>query len=439
MEKLLMLGQTKARAFAALAICSTLVLSACDALDTLLEVDAPSRVVADDLADPGAAELLTASVANEFRCAATYHAAASALTGMEWEDASANTVLNIWDGRSQDTSGYGSRYASADCGSSEPAIYQPLSRTRWLADLTLERLNAWDVADVPNKNDLIAEVALYAAYTYLLFGEAMCSVAFSSSDGVGGAEQQPSDSWALAVQRFDESIAAGAAGDILNAARVGKARAQVNLGQLAAAAGTAAAVPAGFSWQLAYSDSDTELYNALWSFNVDDDNVTVGGTYRNMMTEGQADPRVSVFDSGIDHPTTGIRVWKADKYPAASTPMELASYEEAQLIVAENEIALGNFANAIAVFDALHTAVGLPAYSGAANATALTDQLVYERSAELFLEGQHLQDVKRFNIALFPAVGLPAPGGAPYSDELCYPLPATEFQNNACIAQGNCG
>ena len=214
------------RLIPALALCSTLVLGGCDVLDDLLTVDAPSRVVASDLGDPSAAALLVASVGNEFRCAFTYYAAASALTGMEWADASNNSVLNIWDQRVHDTSGYGSQYASSDCGSSQPAVYQPLSRTRWLADLTLTNLDGWDVADVPDKAEFTAEVAMYAGYTYVLFGEAMCSVAFDE-----GPEQTLAESFQLGIDRFDQSIAAGAAGDILNAARVGKARALLNLGQ----------------------------------------------------------------------------------------------------------------------------------------------------------------------------------------------------------------
>ena len=38
----------------------------------------------------------------------------------------------------------------------------PLSRTRWIADLTLGLLDGWDVADVPDKVAFTAEVAMYA-------------------------------------------------------------------------------------------------------------------------------------------------------------------------------------------------------------------------------------------------------------------------------------
>ena len=60
------------RVIPVLALSSAFLFGACDVLDDLLTVDAPSRVVASDLSDPSAAALLVASVANEFRCAFTY-------------------------------------------------------------------------------------------------------------------------------------------------------------------------------------------------------------------------------------------------------------------------------------------------------------------------------------------------------------------------------
>lgn len=419
------------RSIPTLVLFSTLLLGACSALDDLLSVEAPSRVIASDLENPAAAGLLAASVANEFRCTLTYYATASALTGNEWRDASNNSVLNIWDQRVHDTSGYGSQYASADCGSNQPALYQPLSRTRWLADQTLDLLSGWDVSEVPNKAELEAQVAMYAGFTYTLFGESMCSVAFDE-----GPEQTPADAFNLAIARFDQSIAAGATGDILNAARVGKARAQLNLGQKAAAAATASAVPSGFSFQLSYSNAESVTRNKQWEFNIDDENVTVAEPYRNVMYGGMPDPRIAVSDAGTANAQTGIEIWVSSKYPDASSPVEVASWEEAQLIIAEAEIEATNFGNAAAIFDALHTAVGLPAYSGGLNASELTDQLIYERAAEMYLEGQHLQDLKRLNIPLYPPTGTDDGFGGAYGDEICFELPATEFQNNQTIIGG---
>jgi len=133
----------------ALVLAPIALLASCDALDELLSVEEPSRVVASDLEDPNSAQLLVASVANEFRCAHTYHATASALTGNEWRDASNNTISNIWDARIHDTSGYGSQYAQRDCGDTfSPAIYRPLSRTRWLADYVLPAVRGQDVGRI---------------------------------------------------------------------------------------------------------------------------------------------------------------------------------------------------------------------------------------------------------------------------------------------------
>ena len=411
-----------------LALTLTAFSGACNALDDLLSVDAPSRVVAGDLADPTSAGLLVASVANEFRCTVVYYATASALTGNEWRDASNNSVLNIWDQRVHDTSGYGSQYASADCGSGQPALYQPMSRTRWLADYTLGLLAEWSDEDVPNRAALTAETAMYAGYAYVLFGESMCTVAFDE-----GPEQMPADAFNLAVERFDQAMAAGATGDILNAARVGKARALLNLGQKSAAAQVASAVPAGFSFQLQYSNAEAVTRNKLWEFNIDDENVTVAEPYRAVEYMGMPDPRIEVMDTETTNSQTGIPIWVSTKYPGPASELEVASWEEAQLIVAEAAVEAGNFDAAASVINALHAAVGLPDYAGGMNASELMSQIIYERAAEMYLEGHHLQDLKRLNIDLYPPTGTDDGFGGSYGDEICFELPATEFQNNPTL------
>ena len=415
----------------------TLALGACSALDELLEVDAPSQVVASDLENPAAAELMVNSVANEVRCAYGYFAAASALTGNEWRDVSNNTVLNIWDSRTHDTSGYGSQYASADCGSTQPAIYQPQSRARWMADFVLGLLEGWDAADVPDKTEYQALVGMYAGFAYLMMGESMCEMAFDN-----GPVVQQSEAFNLAIARFDASIAAGATGDVLNAARVGKARAQLDLGSASAAAATAAAVPSGFAWELPFSDASNVTRNPLWNISVDDENVSPAEPYRDFQYNGVADPRVNVTFTNKLHPRTGLEIWNSDKFPQASSPLEMASYAEAQLIIAEAEIEAGNPANAVAIIDAFHADAGLDPYGsegeGMTASEVMEHLVLHERAAELFLEGQHLYDLTRHGdiIDLFPAVGVDDGFGGLYSDQICFDLPATEFQNNTTLVGG---
>ena len=414
---------------AGLLVLAVAAIGGCGALDELLSVDAPSRVSASDLENPATAGLLVASVANEFRCTLTYYAAASALTGNEWRDASNNSVLNIWDQRVHDTSGYGSQYASADCGSGQPALYRPMSRTRWLADYTLGLLSEWTTEEVPDKLAYEAEVALYAGYSYILFGESMCSVAFDE-----GPEQTPADAFTLAIARFDQAIAAGASGDILNAAQVGKARAQLNLNQKSAAMSAASSVPDGFSFELHYSNAEAVTRNKLWEFNIDHQNVTVAEPYRDVQYADVPDPRVAVSDANATNSQTGIAIFVSEKYPDPSSPIEMAGYAEAQLIIAEAHIEAGNLDGAASIFNALHRNVELPDYEGDMTATALTAQLIYERAAENYLEGQHLQDLKRLNIPLYPPTGTDDGFGGAYGDEICFELPATEFQNNPSLS-----
>ena len=425
----------------ALVLAPIVLLASCDALNELLSVEEPSRVVASDLENPASAQLLVASVANEFRCTHTYHASASAITGNEWRDASNNTVMNIWDARVHDTSGYGAQYASADCGSGQPALYRPLSRTRWLADYVLGLLNEWTDEEVPDRTAMIAEVAMYAGYTFTLFAEAMCELVVVDD----GPIVTPAEAFGMAIERFDQSAAAGASGDLLNAVRVGKARAQLNLGQTSAAAGTASAVPEGFEWLLPYSSAESVTKNKQWEFNVDTNVATIAEPYRNfpcnfpwpddMMSEcmEELDTRVQVTDQERGHPNTGIALWFAEKYADAGSPVQLASWEEAQLIVAEAAIEAGNYGQASSIFNTLRANAGLSPHMASMDMNGMMDQLIEERAAELFLEGHHLSDLRRLGIRAYPPIGQDDGFGAVYGNQLCFDLPATEFQNNNTI------
>ncbi len=415
---------------AALGVTAAVSLTGCNVIDNILTVDIPAKVVASDLDDPNAAELLTRSVANEFRCAFTHYALASGLTGMELAYATTSPSLIIWDQRIHDTSGYGSQYAQQDCGANAPALYLPLSRARWLADQVLTSLTGWSDAEVPNRANLIAEVAAYAGYSYVLFGESMCSVAFDD-----GPEQTDADAFQLAVDRFDQAINSGTSStDVVNMARVGKARALLNLGSLPEAEQAASSVPAGFAYTLEYSNADNVTRNKVYELNGRDHSVTVGEPYRDVRFAGTPDPRVSVTDAMTTGTGTTREIFTADKFDAPESPMELATWEEAQLIMAEAAVQDNRLQDAVDIINALHSNVGLSAFSST-DAAEITQQIVYERAAEFFLDGHHLQDIKRLNIPLEPPPGTDLPFGGSYGDEVCFELPAIEFLNNPNISR----
>ncbi|HEX2693819.1 MAG TPA: RagB/SusD family nutrient uptake outer membrane protein, partial [Gemmatimonadaceae bacterium] len=104
-------------------------------------------------------------------------------------------------------------------------------------------------------------------------------------------------------------------------------------------------------------------------------------------------------------------------------------YKEAQLIIAEAE----GGQTAVDIINALRADAGLPAFSSS-DPTAITNEVITARARELFLEGQHLYDVRRLNLPLVPAEGTPYSTvylkGGTYGSERCFPVPDVETLNN---------
>ena len=244
----------RARVGPSLMVMLVVGVGACDQFDKLLEVETPSQVVASDLSGPDAAALLVRSAANEFRCAHTHYVNAAGNVGWELRGLHNGGNKAYYDSRNWGPVGWpAGAYARAECDSSNTAHYLTLSKARWIADDVLRRLVDWG-ADVPDRTEFEAELNLWAAYSYHYFGVSMCTVAFDAE-----AEQQPGAASALAVTRFDAAIAAAASAgrdDLLNAARIGKGRVLLFMGDSQGAANAVAGVLPGFLFELEYSNLD---------------------------------------------------------------------------------------------------------------------------------------------------------------------------------------
>lgn len=408
------------------------VLAGCDTLDDLISVEAPSRVAAQDLDDPANADLLVNSAVNDFRCALVHFIAAGAYVGNEWGvggDTGGGSY--VWyDARVFTPGGWTSMYATGDCSGTAPNVYEPLSTARWMADDAIRRLDEWGDAQVPNRMALTAKAAAFAGYSLTLLGEAMCSAALDR-----GPEMTPDEIFAEAEDRFTRAIEAASqvgAQDILNLARVGRARVRLNRGESGGAASDAAAVPEGFTFQFNYSSADASTENKLFALMERELMATVEPMYRNMAFQGHPDPRVQAVDLGLTGPGTDIEIWATPKYPSLDAPVPVATWEEAQLILAEAALEAGQLQDVVGIINTLHRRAGLPDFSSN-NAAEIRSQLIYERSAELFLEGQHMQDLERFSLPLLPVPGSPFYHGGVYSDQICFPLPEVEYLNNPNI------
>ncbi len=403
--------------------------------ERLLEVQAPSQVQDDNLHKPSNAKLLVDGSRAAFGCAFQAYINGAALLTDEMEDTQLAAAAWPWDRRDW-TSAVGSGYAEATCTAFQTfGVYRPLQTARFTAEDAIQSITAFPDAEVTNKPQLLAEANLLLGYGRILLGEGFCSAAEDL-----GPELFPQDFFARAESSFTEAMAqaqvAGATA-IGTAARLGRARARLDLARLpgqavdlakyGAAETDAALIATGFTYNVPYNAAAFYSQNNIVQRNRLSLLYGVAPSYRNL-----GDPRVQVTKGplGADAVDT---VWFADKYPALNTPIPLATWREARLIIAEAELAAGNVTTAIATLDSLRgrAGVGLPPYSGAIDPDNVRAYLITERSRELFLEGHHFWDINRFNLPLNPPAGTPYPvKGGTYADLRCLPLPDIERLNN---------
>src|SRR5688500_16423583 len=166
-----------------------------------------------------------------------------------------------------------------------------------------------------------------------------------------GGEIQRDSVFKIAVARFSEAIAAAQSvnnTDILRMAYVGRARAKLNLGDYAGAKADAQQVPAGYSKNATYSDAIGRRNNFVFNDNATTNrSSSIGAPYRTMV-----DTRVPVVATTFTTAATGITHYYQTKYTTASAPIPLATYEEAQLIIAEADIRANNLAAALPIINA---------------------------------------------------------------------------------------
>ncbi len=391
---------------------------------------------------PANALLLTNSAIADFECAYNRYVIGSGLFTDELSVAIVQSANFDYDARRFPTNG---PYGTNNCGgvpssTQQPGIYTPLSVARATNDTILAKLEGWTDAEVPNRTRLIGQAATYAGFSLILLGEGMCTAAINL-----GPEIQPAALFTEAIARFDKAIAAATtAGDntTLSLARLGRARAKLDAGgaaNLASAASDAALIPPTFVVNTSANAIDPRRQNAVFVHISQNGFSTVDPSYRNVTIPGGTtqDPRVAVTDLNRNGTASGTRLFLPTKDGTNATPVRLASYAEAQLIIAENAASTGDLPAAVtAINNARARTAGLPAYTLPAGATAadVRAQIIEERQREFFVEGHRLGDLRRYGLPFVPAAGAPYPFLGSYGSLTCFPLPDVERINNPTIA-----
>ena len=340
-------------------------------------------------------------------------------------------------------------------------LFQNLQRARATAELVSGRY-----VELDPKNPNRVEVQALDAYTYVLFAENYCNGVPTSKvvDGafVYGDPQTGIQLLTIAIAKFDSAItAAGVTGaganTGLNLARIGKARAQVNLGNYAAAATTVAAVPTTYVYNIGASENTTRQNNGVFGYTFAQRRFSVasGEGGNGLAFNSSGDPRIGAFQNPLGGFTASIPYFQTAKYqgtPAGTrnAPTPLALGTEARLIEAEAALAAADDATFLAKLNEARANSKTyirgndPAPAAPAPLTlvdlGLTPQsrqnlLFSERAYDLYLTAHRLGDLRRLirqygrgAETVFPTG--PYLQGGVYGPDVNLPVPFEE-QNNA--------
>lgn len=326
-------------------------------------------------------------------------------------------------------------------GSLNGDLWQPLSRAIASAKQVLD-------LDLPNPttNINIARAATFRGFAMLQMASDFCTGSFSSGPEL--TTVQMLDSAAFWFSRAIDVGRANASTDgvaLANASLVGRARARLQKGDNAGAAADANAVPAGFVYNLRFTDdlaNRGRLSNDVWNFSFSRGSISVAPWYR------QNDPRVPFRAPGGSPPPSANGqddvpggFHQQVKFGSFDAPMRLASKLEADYIAAE---ASGNVATQLALIDARRAANGRTPYAGPQDAASVKKELFNQRALEFYLEGKRVADFRRSPASLADII---TPAGQPYfkpgygntGTDTCYPIPRTERDNNKNMTGGSNG
>lgn len=399
------------------------------ACNSILDVENPGSVPAEALADPTLAPALAAAATQTLQCGVIQYAATAGMLSGEYLNSNGFVDNHPWEWRGIQEI----KAAPGNCNygraTTAMGFYTPLQQARFQLEDAFKRMDAFTDAQVPNRALLLAQMRAYVGYADLLLGEGMCEMTMDN-----GPKMTRAEVFAAAEARFTDAITRATAvndASLLNMARVGRARARLDLKNLAGAASDAILVPSGFVRNAEFTEGGAaQRENRIYNLTIRNEYLSVAIPYRNLSVNGVsgtvADPRVRVKDAGKKANDGVTPLFQQQKFIAQTggTSHPIASWNEAQLIYAE---AVGG-QQGFDALNAVRTANGVPTLTGPApTGQAFTDLVLEERRRQLFSEGQRYGDMLRYNLPFVKGVTLK---GNTYSDLTCVPLPDVETRNN---------
>jgi hypothetical protein len=315
----------------------------------------------------------------------------------------------------------------------------------------------------PTEKNKIAEMYMEIGFMELTLGQAFCN-GIPLGETIAGVPQYSApltnqQVFEAAITRLDSSLAlltgtADTTVRVRNAALITKARAQVDLGQFAAAAATVAGIPTSYTYLLTYSQ--TTQSNEWWQMSTSTKRYSVGdsldptGAQRILNAIpffSAGDPRVKVKAAagvGLDTKTPFTELTNWGREDAIS----LVNGLDARLIEAEAQIQLKTPAGWLAANTILNTLRATPPKYGNLTIAAMTalplattqvqaeDQFFREKAFWQFGRGERMSDLRRLERqygrgpeTVWPTGQLPPLKGGTFGKNVAFPVPDSERSN----------
>lgn len=400
----------------------TPVLTGCD---KLLDVTSNTHTV-DASTVFGLREAMVGATANLYR-AYDVKIVNAGLLGDEFANSGTSPGIQEVDRRILRSAGGG---GAARTSSISGGYYTPLQRAAAAADLLQERILAGgftEITGTPADAAEYAQASVYSGFAKAWLADLYCTLAFGGT----GPELSTADAYRVAEQEFTEAIdAANATAEFRQAALVGRARVRLILGNDAGALADAQQVDPEFELQATYSSNTFEQRNMVHFRTWDFGNWTVGPDFRDLTIDatGISDPRVALEKNPHAAWDPSQDLYTPWKVPSPSSPLMIASGDEAQFIIAE----IVGGSDAVDIINDVRARNGVATtWTPSGGANEIRDKVIDERKRTLFLEGVRLGDLRRyidkFGLDFFPTS---TPQGFPMGDQTCFPMPDIERNNN---------
>lgn len=394
------------------------LLSSCDPKEILLSPQQPGVIGPGSVTTPTGAEALRIGALGSLK---TWFAGG----GVNFSNLPmmSDLLTDVWG--SGDTQSQHNETDARTVQSSNGVLAGAYASAQQARGFALTAINALRTYVTPPPAASIGELYFAMGLAELQMSEAFCNgVPFGSMvNGVPNytAPITNADGFRLATARFDTALALVTGTDAQSVAiarvnKIAKARAQVNLGNYAAAAALVADVPTNYQYLLTFSltTASSELFLLNFTqpsrFVVGDSFAVVNGqptTIKNALPFASAgDPRVPVAGSTTNtlKAFDGSTPWVGQRLYGQVDPFPVLTGIDARLIEAEAKIATNDFAGMMAILNALRTTpqtIGnktiatMPALPVPATKDAALNIFFREKAFWQFGRGFRLGDLRR--------------------------------------------